>query len=292
MKRDRASTTAEGMAIVRAIETSRSPARRLLDDPVSVRLVRSAQVAMSRFVIDSGLYARFFGVGVIEFILLRERFIDDVLALRLREGLDQVVLLGAGFDTRALRIPGIEGTRVFLVDHPVTQAFVRARFERTLGPLPGHVVFVGVDFETQGLALRLRDAGFDARGRTMFVWQGVTMYLSRSAVDETLAFVAAHAARGSTVIFDYFYEDVLFDPANRFARRIRAVTSAIGEGLSFALARGAVDVFLTSRGFEGVVNVDAFGLRALYFTGGHVRREVADGAAIVFARVRGGHQES
>lgn len=291
MKRDRASTTAEGMAIVRAIEATRPPARRLLDDPVSAGLVHPAQVAMSRLVIDSGLYAHFFGVGVIEFILLRERFIDDVLGLRLREGLDQVVLLGAGFDTRALRIPGITATRVFLVDHPDTQAFVRARFERTLGPLPAHVVFVSVDFESQELAVRLRDAGYDERGRTMFVWQGVTMYLSRAAVDQTLAFVAVHAAPGSTVIFDYFYEDVLFDDANRFSRRIRAVTSALGEGLWFALARGAVDAFLTARGFADVVNVDGFGLRALYVTGGQARREVADGAAIAFARVRGGRQE-
>lgn len=115
--------TAEGMAIVRAIEASRPEGKRICYDPIARSLVSSIKFTLSKLVIDSGIYGRIFK-GAIEFITARERYIDDFLKTCLSESLDQVVILGAGFDTRAYRIQGIEKTRVFEIEpyHPESQA--------------------------------------------------------------------------------------------------------------------------------------------------------------------------
>jgi methyltransferase (TIGR00027 family) len=222
VKRQKPSTTAEGMALVRAIEASRPEGERICYDPVAGSLVNGTKVALSKLVIESGIYDRFFApeMGAIEFITTRERYIDDFLKARLSEGLDQVVILGAGFDTRAYRIAGIEKTRVLEVDHPATQEAKLKRLKKAIDPLPGHVTFVPVDFNTQRLAERLFTNGYDERGKTLFIWQGVTMYLTQEGVDSTLAFIANHSGPGSAVIFDYFYNETLRDMKMKTARRI------------------------------------------------------------------------
>jgi methyltransferase (TIGR00027 family) len=101
-------------------------------------------------VIDSGINERM-SRGALAFITARERYIDDFLTACLSEGLDQVVILGAGFDTRAYRIAGIEKTRVFEVDQPATQEVKLKRLKKVIDSLPSHVTFVLVDFNTQAL---------------------------------------------------------------------------------------------------------------------------------------------
>jgi methyltransferase (TIGR00027 family) len=122
------------MALVRAIEASRPAGQRICYDPIARSLVPSFSFTMSKLVIDSGLYARI-SQGALEFITARERYIDDFLKACLSEGLDQVVILGAGFDTRAYRIAGIEKTRVFEIDHPATQAVKLQRLKKVIDPL-------------------------------------------------------------------------------------------------------------------------------------------------------------
>ncbi len=148
MKKSQTSRTAEGMALVRAIESQRPEGKRLCYDPIARALIPGFMFTLSKLVIDSGLYGRSYP-GALEFILTRERYIDDFLTRCLREGLDQVVILGAGFDTRAYRVPGIEKTHVFEVDHPTTREAKRKRLKKAIDPLPGHVTFVAVDFNTR-----------------------------------------------------------------------------------------------------------------------------------------------
>lgn len=272
------------MALVRAIEASRPEGRRTCYDPLARSLVNGLKFTLSKLVIDSGLYDRFVLKGAIEFIVARERYIDDFLRTCLSEGLDQVVILGAGFDTRAYRIPGIEQTRVFEVDHPATQEIKLKRLRKVIDPPPGHVTFIPMDFNTQTLAERLFANGYDERGRTLFIWQGVTMYLTPEGVDSTLAFIANHSGPDSAVIFDYFYNETLRDMKMKTTRRI---TRTIGERLIFGIDEGQIERFLTLRGFRDVHNADAEELNRLYFTGPNAGRAIATGVAIALARVNG-----
>ncbi len=281
MKRYQSSTTAQGMALVRAVESSRPEGMRICDDPLARALVSGFSYGMSKLMIDSGLYGRM-SKGVLEFITARERSIDDFLKAGLAEGLDQVVLLGAGFDTRPYRIPGIEQTRVFEIDHPATQQVKRQRLGRLIAPLPGHVTFVPLDFNSQTLAERLPASGYREQGKTLFIWQGVTMYLSPEAVDRTLAFIAGHSAPGSLLIFDYFTDELL---RSAYIQRVQRLMRMIGEALTFGIDQRLIEPFLAQRGFCDVHSADADELTRRYFTGPNAGRAVRKGVEIASARV-------
>ena len=219
-------------------------------------------------------------MGAIEFITARERYIDDFLKACLSEGLDQVVILGAGFDTRAYRVAGIEQTQVFEVDHPTTQEVKLKRLKKGIDPLPDHVSFIPVDFDTDTLAERLLASSYNEQGKTLFIWQGVTMYLNPKGIDSTLAFITNHSGPESAVIFDYFYNETLRD-----MKTTQRITRAIGERLIFGIDEGQIEPFLTLRGLRDIRNVDAEELTRLYFTGPNAGRVISTGVAIASARV-------
>lgn len=269
------------MALVCAIEASRPEGERICYDPIARSLVNGISFTLSKLVIDSGIYERI-SRGAMEFITVRERYIDDYLKACLSEGLDQVVILGTGFDTRAYRIEGIEKTRVFEIDHPATQAFKLKRLKKVIDPLPGHVTFIPVDFNTQTLAGRLlaSGSGYNEQGKTLFIWQGVIMYLTPEGVDSTLAFITNHSRPGSAVIFDYFNNETL-----RKMKTERRITQAVGERLIFGIDEGQIEPFLTRRGFRDIHNTTTEELKRLYFTGPNAGRVLSTGVAIVSARV-------
>ena len=204
MKRNQSSLTAVGIAIVRAIESEKPAGDRLVYDPYARRFVNSGLFRFVDCFYRLGLGDRK-GPGVWEFLVARERYIDDYLEARLDEGLEQLVILGAGFDARAYRFDRLkrDAIRVFEVDHPATQAAKLEKLEAIFGKPPSHVTYVAIDFNRETLGGRLADCGYDESKRTLFIWQGVTEYLTPDAVDETLAFVRDHSAPGSSIVFDY-----------------------------------------------------------------------------------------
>ena len=145
----------------------------------------------------------------------RSRYTEDELALGVRRGVCQYIILGAGLDTFAYRNPYPQGMlHVFEVDHPATQSWKRARLGEVGITLPGNLTFAPVDFETETLAEGLLGAGYDSRKCTFFSWLGVTEYLATEAVMTTLGFIAS-APVGSEVVFDYMLSPSLLTPTQR-----------------------------------------------------------------------------
>jgi len=285
MEKQRPSRSAEGVALVRAIEAQKPEGERICYDPYARALIAGGMsFILSKLVIDSGIYERM-APGAVAFIVTRERYIDDFLKAELSEGLDQVVILGAGFDTRAYRIAGIEKTRVFEIDQPATQAVKLERLKKVIDPLPGHVTFIPVDFNTQTLGERLSAGGYDERCKTLFIWQGVTYFLTAEGVDNTLAFIANHSGPDSAVIFDYFYNEVLRDESRRDVKALQRAARISGERYLFGIDEGQIGPFLTQRGFCDVRNATLEDLKPLYFAGPNAGRAVPAGIAIVSARV-------
>jgi len=137
-----------------------------------------------------------------DFIALRTAVIDSAVRESLAAGAKQLVILGAGYDGRAWRMPELTGVRVFEVDHPATQAQKRAK----LAELPvaiGVVSFVSMNFGTDSLDAGLERAGHDRSLPTCWIWEGVVMYLTRAVVRATLARIGARSADGSTLIVNY-----------------------------------------------------------------------------------------
>ena len=286
MRKKQTSVTAMGIAIVRAIESEKPEGERVCYDPYAQRFVSRFLIRMVGFFDGLG-YGEIRGPGVMGFLVARERHIDEFLQSCLAGGLDQLVILGAGYDARAYRFEQLKRLRVFEVDHPATQKTKQGKVIEIFGGLPAHVTYVDVDFNTQSLAQRLAELGYNEALKTLFIWQGVTQYLTPEAVDGTLAFIANHSGAGSSVIFDYMYTSLL-DGTLRHGEvdKMRGDRWMTGELLVFGIPEGSVKGFLEQRGFEQVQDANEVALQHAYMTGRSSRRKVAHGYAIASAVVR------
>jgi len=192
----------------------------------------------------------------VAYFLVRTRFIDDSLTRAVRDGAMQVVVLGAGFDSRAYRFRRqLRHVKVFEVDYGPTQAFKKRRTLAVLGA-PPNLVYVPIDFTRQQLGDVLGRAGYQPRRKTFFIWEGVTMYIPEEAVRATLQFVAGHSASGSAIVFDHLSTtavDAALAPESRrpFLDRLRAE----GEPQIFGLAAGTEHAFVSSVGLTLMTHV-------------------------------------
>jgi methyltransferase (TIGR00027 family) len=176
-------------------------------------------------------------------LVLRVAFIDAVLAER---ALRQVVIVGAGLDTRAYRLEALTGARVFEVDHPDTQAFKRRMAPRLGLPL-AELRYVPMDFRRDALDDALLAHGFDCAQPTLWIWEGVVMYLDAHAVDATLAALRRLSAPGSTLLLHYHErEPQVFQRLVRFALMALVGEPHVGlrtrEEMHAALQRGGFRV--------------------------------------------------
>jgi methyltransferase (TIGR00027 family) len=137
-----------------------------------------------------------------DMMALRTEAIDMAVRDAIAAGATQLVILGAGYDGRAWRLPELTGVKVFEVDHPATQSDKRAHVAE-LPQAAGIVGFVPIDFEREKLAVALEHAGHDRSSPTCWIWEGVVMYLTHDAVRATLADIAQRSAPGSTLIVNY-----------------------------------------------------------------------------------------
>jgi methyltransferase (TIGR00027 family) len=250
----RPSLTAEAVTIARALEHLKPEDARIVDDPWAHLFLsapaRRALGAWSRSL--SARLLRRLGPSGTTYVPLRHRFIDDHLTAALQAGTEQVVLLGAGYDTRAYRFADqLAGRPVFEVDlAPISRAKA-ATIERHAGELPeANVVRVEIDFETQTLAEVLVAHGFTAGARTFFTWEGVPMYLTRAAVSATLAGVHELGGPGSQLAHDMWF--VVDDPGlmGTARRVVPSALSLIGEPVTFAVHPEDYEAFLGRHGFR------------------------------------------
>jgi len=170
--------------------------------------------------------------GLIDHMVLRTEAIDAHLLAALRSGIDQLVILGAGLDSRAWRLPALKDAIVFEIDHPATQRYKQSRMAGK-SPPPG-LRYVAVDFEKEQFADGLQCAGFRSEDRSMWIWEGVTMYLQRAAIHDSIEQLTSLAARGSQLAMTYRVPGVLpFGALGRAA--IPALFAAGGEPLKATL---------------------------------------------------------
>jgi methyltransferase (TIGR00027 family) len=272
-----ASFTAETMALQRALESRRPAGSRLFVDPYaeaflrpSLRLLAVAAGVAGLRRIATGLYDAVGGTGPRPSAIVRTRVIDDAVteaAARVR----QCVLLGAGYDTRAHRLPALAYMPVFEVDHPRTQAAKRAAVDR-LALDRSRIRYVPVDFERDDTRPALDAAGFDASAPTVVVWEGVTNYLTAEAVDATLAVVHDLIEAGGLLVMTYIDARVLTDPRHfpEAGRWVRAVTRA-GEPWTFGLLPTEARAYFAARGFRLCRDVSTLDAGGAWFASMHRR---------------------
>jgi methyltransferase (TIGR00027 family) len=292
VKERKPSSTAESAALIRAMESMKPEHERVCYDPLARILVRNRFKILGRIsplakIVYWYLAERRFPAATSETIL-RTRYIDDYLNECIRSGIEQLVILGAGFDSRAYRFNELKGkAKVFEVDHPTTQRVKIERLKKVFASLPDHVVYVPIDFNKEKLDKRLFECGYDRNLKTLFIWETVTLYLTAEAVDETLAFVANNSGEGSSIYFDYIPQSVLDGTSElKEARKIRELFAKMGEPLTFAIEEGTIDEFLSNRGFYKVESIKAEDLRNRYLKGKNQGRKVGAWLGMVRATVK------
>ena len=211
---------------------------------------------------------RMFPAGIYEYVCARTKVMDAAFVEALEAHFTQIVLLGAGFDTRALRFAGHnQGTRIYELDVPTTQAPKLEIYRKKGVHVPNELVFAPIDFDREEIFDVLARCGYQDVGKTLFLWEGVSMYLSVEAVDDTLAFIRDHAASGSRIIFDYIYASVLRKENRYYGEQgIFETVSKAGEGWTFGIEEGEVESFLDKRGFEMLIHYTPAELEKLYLT--------------------------
>jgi methyltransferase (TIGR00027 family) len=206
MKENKPSRTAEWVAFLRGLGTLEE--RPIAPDPIAVRLVGEPLSGALRLLekFPRGVrrvtrLADALSGGRGRHMALRTRAIDDQVIAAVDGGATQLVLLGAGLDARADRLDALAKTAVFEVDHPATQGWKRAHVEG-LSPKARSVTHVAVNFEREDWRTKLLAAGYDESQKAVFVWEGVTMYLTREAIDLTLESIRRSAA-GTRLLATY-----------------------------------------------------------------------------------------
>jgi methyltransferase (TIGR00027 family) len=284
MKKTQASITSEGIAIARVLESEKPAGERICYDPLARKFISPFFYLLGKFF--SG-YGERTSPGVIGFLVARYRYIDDYLQECLNAGIHQLVILGAGLDSRAYRFTRLKDhVKVFEVDHPATQQVKLNKLRKIFGQIPQNVTYVPVDFNSETLQ-KLFDFGYSSKLKTLFIWEGVVYYLTPEAVDQTLRFIAENSTSGSSIIFDYVYLSALTSPLRRREiDRMQRASRFTGEGLTFGIEEGHVEAFLQDRGFTSVENKTSEDLRKAYFVGVNQGRAISPIYALVHASVQ------
>lgn len=219
MVRNPVAQTALGPMVLAAIEQHEPPERRLVDDDLAElflptrirRLVGATRWSLLRRLLIAGSERT--GPGLWANLTCRKRFVGDKLADAL-DGIDAVVILGAGLDTRAYQVTRRARIPVFEVDLPVNIARKAATVRRVLGSLPLSVRLVAVNFERDDLLTALAEHGYHTGWRVFFICEGVSQYLTDEGIRTILEGLRA-AAPGSRLVFTYVRRDFI-DGTNRY----------------------------------------------------------------------------
>jgi methyltransferase (TIGR00027 family) len=269
MRTGRPSTTAEIMAFFRALESEQPTDRRLFEDPFAKYFLRPRLRILVR-----GSFLPVIGPLLLRWIdrrwpgartsaIARTRLIDDWVNDSVAGGARQVLILGAGFDSRAWRLPSLREGTVFEIDHPATSAQKRRRLA-ALGLERPNLHFVAVDFERDAPPEVLARSDFDSAQRGVVIWEGVTNYLSDQTVNTTVRWIG-QLGNGSRLIFTYVHRDVLTDPSVfDSADKILTAVTATGEPWTFGLRPEALPRYLEERGLKLLEDWGANDYRARY----------------------------
>lgn len=237
------SQTALGTAYLRAVHQLLDKPPRILEDPFAVPLLGLG--ALQRILSAPQTYQTPERVHLRAHVVLRSRFAEDRLAAAAARGVTQYVLLGAGFDTFALRQPPwARPLRIYEIDHAATQSAKRGQLSAAGLVLPPNVTLGAVDFEREALDAGLRRHGVAADQPTFFSWLGVSMYLDEAAIDLVLATVAAFPA-GSEIVLTFAAADA---PPSRIADR----AASVGEPWKSRFEPECLEAKLRATGFSEV----------------------------------------
>ena len=268
--------TAQGVAKQRLIETIAGPDKCVINDPYA-----------DKFVVGSGV-VKFMGhrlnvwlssklaPGFHEHLIARTRFIDDLIEKSAKDGIEQYVILGAGYDSRANRLNLPPSLKIFEVDQPEVSDIKLSKLPKDL-PNIENICYVNVDFSYQSLSQQLIAAGFDQNKSTIFTLEGVSQYISKEAVSSTVKELAKITKDSRSIFFMSYVDELIdIDPAACFgkgyrnplkkAKLIQKLSAKVGEPWISFYNNEELESLLSENGYSVKENVTFDDLNTIYFS--------------------------
>lgn len=203
------------------------------------------------------------------YVNARTKHMDEILEAAGKDGVTQVVNLGAGYDSRAYRYhQAMPNVRFFEIELPWMVTEKKRRVKAILGEIPDYVTYVPIDFNIQNIPDELAKAGYDPNLKTLFIWEGVTYYISAEAVEATLQFIRDKSAPGSSVVFDYMSLGAIRGNWKKYpdTRRLSFWVKYRGEPFVFGIPEGQEIEWVEERGLKVLSDLDREALEERYLT--------------------------
>jgi methyltransferase (TIGR00027 family) len=277
------SRTAEFTCLIRAQSYLEKRPQYKSNDYVSLVIMNSAVKLIIKNPLGRNYFLnRVYPAGMYEYVISRTKYIDLEFEKALREGVQQILIFGAGFDSRGIRFKDALGdARIFELDAPVTQNAKIARYKEKGVSIPENLIFVPIDFDKESIPERLLESGFEKNRKSLFLLEGLTMYLQPDSVDKTFKIIRDFAGAGSRVVFDHIYASVLrkenlYEGEKELYRNVLKQD----EGFSFGIEKGGIEGFLSGYGFKSLGVMDSNALENMFFK---------DDRGALRARVNGTH---
>jgi len=274
-------TMAQGIALQRFSESRLPEDERICYDPYAVHFIDPGMLEWAKThpqeakALAEEWEQKMPGWG--NAIRARVRYFDDFIQKASGEGFSQLIILGAGYDTRAYRMGELKGTmRVFEVDNPHTLNTKTGIITGIFGMLPDHVAFIPLDLEKEDLWSTLKLSGYSPAAKSLFVMEGLVMYLHREAVVRLFSGIFRNSGPGSTLLFDFIPQSLADGTSDREGgKNIHAYTVIIGEPLRSGFSDSEVEPFMARLGFSGMKIILPDEYKKMYFTGKNAGRTVS-----------------
>ena len=268
-------STAQGVAKQRLIETLAKPDERVINDPYADRFVLGARlIKLMGHKLNVWLGQKIVP-GFHEHLISRTRFIDDLINESAAKGIEQYVILGAGYDTRAHRLELPSSIKIFEVDQVEVQATKRSKLPKELTDLE-NITYVAVDFNRQSLTERLIDEGFDQSKSTIFTLEGVSQYITKEALNSTIKEVAKLTQKARSLFFLSYVNELLdknpkacfgtgYPGAKKRASLIRYGSAKVGEPWISFYSTEDIESLLSKNDYTIIDNATLRDLNSRYF---------------------------
>jgi methyltransferase (TIGR00027 family) len=248
----KASRTAQIMCFLRASSFYESESCLKTDDYIAPQLLPKWIVPVAKIKALRAAFMQHSPPGAYEYVIARTRFIDSMVESALASGISQVVLLGAGYDSRSIRFhrPGTQN-RFFELDAAKTQATKVAQLKKRKLSLSGNTVYIPIDFNKEDLAEKLTANGFRTDHKSLFILEGIVMYLEETAVRETFKTMKALCCPHSLIVADFIHASVLRRENALYGEQaIYERINKYNEAWRFGLAYDQVETFMTGLGLK------------------------------------------
>lgn len=237
------------------------------DDYIAVQLLpRFIKLLLNLKVLN--LKGRISPTGIYPYVIARTKYIDGIFKDSVKKRFEQVLIMGAGFDSRAIRFLDLKGSniKVYEIDTSHTLDAKARQLKKRGVIIPANNIYITIDFNKENLKTQLADSKFNLDKKTLFILEGLTMYLSHEAIDETFKLISDYSAQGSLIVFDYIYASVLrremkYYGENAIYQRVKKDN----EKWTFGIEEGEIESFLDSYQLSLLEHFDSDKLEQKYF---------------------------